>query len=112
MRAFAKAIEGANALICRTRKTTPGLRAFEKYAVRMGGGINHRFGLFDTRSIDWSSSKRVALHEDAALLDNMSLDELRQAVALAGGCVILEASGGVTLDTVRGIAETGVDLIS
>lgn len=145
-RAFAKAIEGTRARICCTRKTTPGLRAFEKYAVRMGGGANHRFGLFDAvlikdnhiaaaggigaaierarRSVghlvkvevevDRLDQLEEALRHriDAVLLDNMSLDQLRQAVAMAGGGVMLEASGGVTLDTVRAIAETGVDLIS
>ncbi|MGB0084394.1 MAG: carboxylating nicotinate-nucleotide diphosphorylase [Rhodomicrobiaceae bacterium] len=145
-RAFARAIEGTNAHICCTRKTTPGLRAFEKYAVRMGGGMNHRFGLFDavlikdnhvaaaggigpaiTRArqavghlikieveVDRLDQLEEALRYkiDAALLDNMSLDDLRRAVAMAAGRVILEASGGVTLGTVRAIAETGVDLIS
>jgi nicotinate-nucleotide pyrophosphorylase (carboxylating) len=144
--AFARAIAGTRAQICCTRKTTPGLRAFEKYAVRMGGGANHRFGLFDAvlikdnhiaaagglaaaveraRSlaghlvkieveVDSLDQLREALRYpiDAVLLDNMSLAQLREAVALAAGRVILEASGGVTLDTVRGIAETGVDLIS
>ncbi len=145
-RAFAQAIEGTKARICCTRKTTPGLRAFEKYAVRMGGGINHRFGLFDAVlikdnhiaaaggigpaiekarqsvghlvkievEVDRLDQLEEALqHEiDAALLDNMGLDELRRAVAMAGGKVVLEASGGVTLETVRAIAETGIDLIS
>ena len=143
---FARTIAGTKAQICCTRKTTPGLRAFEKYAVRMGGGVNHRFGLFDAVlikdnhiaaagglgaaverartvaghlvkievEVDSLGQLREALRYpiDAVLLDNMSLDELREAVALAGGKVILEASGGVTLQTVRGIAETGVDLIS
>jgi nicotinate-nucleotide pyrophosphorylase (carboxylating) len=145
-RAFARAIEGTNARICCTRKTTPGLRAFEKYAVRMGGGVNHRFGLFDAVlikdnhvaaaggigaaierarafaghlvkievEVDRLDQLEEALRHkiDAALLDNMSPDLLRQAVTMAGGSVILEASGGVRLDTVRAIAETGVDLIS
>jgi nicotinate-nucleotide pyrophosphorylase (carboxylating) len=145
-RAFAQAIEGTKARICCTRKTTPGLRAFEKYAVRMGGGVNHRFGLFDAVLIKDNhiaaaggigaaieSARRFAGHLvkievevdrleqleealrhkiDVALVDNMSLDQLRQAVTMAGGAVILEASGGVRLDTVRVIAETGVDLIS
>ena len=145
-RAFASVIEGTNAHICCTRKTTPGLRAFEKYAVRMGGGMNHRFGLFDAVlikdnhiaaaggigpaierarravghlvkievEVDRLDQLEEALRYkiDAALLDNMSLDDLRRAVAMAGGRVVLEASGGVTLGTVRAIAETGVDLIS
>ncbi len=145
-RTFASAIEGTKAHICCTRKTTPGLRAFEKYAVRMGGGMNHRFGLFDavlikdnhvvaaggigpaierTRAavghlvkIEVEVDRLEQLEEalrykiDAALLDNMSLDILRRAVSMTSDRVILEASGGVTLDTVRAIAETGVDLIS
>jgi nicotinate-nucleotide pyrophosphorylase (carboxylating) len=145
-RAFASAIEGTKARICCTRKTTPGLRALEKYAVRMGGGVNHRFGLFDAVlikdnhiaaagglaaaveraralaghlvkievEVDTIGQLREVLRYpvDAVLLDNMTPDQLREAVAIAGGKVILEASGGVTLDTVRGIAETGIDLIS
>ncbi len=145
-RAFAAAIAGTNARICCTRKTTPGLRAFEKSAVRMGGGVNHRFGLFDAVlikdnhiaaaggigpaierarqgaghlvkievEVDRLDQLEEALRHpiDAVLLDNMSLDALRQAVTLAAGRVILEASGGVSLTTVRGIAETGVDFIS
>ncbi|WP_088343167.1 MULTISPECIES: carboxylating nicotinate-nucleotide diphosphorylase [Rhodomicrobium] len=145
-RAFAEAIAGTSAHICCTRKTTPGLRAFEKYAVRMGDGMNHRFGLFDAVlikdnhiaaaggigaaierarrgaghlvkievEVDRLDQLEEALRHkvDAVLLDNMSLDELRRAVAMAGGRVILEASGGVSLASARGIAETGVDLIS
>ncbi len=144
--AFVCAIEGTNARICCTRKTTPGLRAFEKYAVRMGGGVNHRFGLFDAVlikdnhiaaaggigpaieraregvghlvkievEVDGLGQLEEALRHriDAALLDNMSLEDLRRAVAMADGRVVLEASGAVTLETVRGIAETGVDLVS
>ncbi|MFW6148179.1 MAG: carboxylating nicotinate-nucleotide diphosphorylase [Thermodesulfobacteriota bacterium] len=129
-----------------TRKTTPGLRILEKYAVRVGGGFNHRFGLFDgilikdnhiaaagsiTRAVE-NLKKQVphtlrievevtdmkGLEEaitagaDAVLLDNMSPEELSHAVSLAGGRVLLEASGGVTLDTIGGIAKTGVNLIS
>jgi nicotinate-nucleotide pyrophosphorylase (carboxylating) len=145
-RAFVRAIEGTGARVCCTRKTTPGLRAFEKYAVRAGGGVNHRFGLFDAVlikdnhiaaagsigaaverarqavghlvkievEVDRLDQLEEALRHkiDAALLDNMSADQLRRAVAMAGGAIALEASGGVTLDTVRVIAETGVDLIS
>jgi nicotinate-nucleotide pyrophosphorylase (carboxylating) len=145
-RALVRAIEGTNARVCCTRKTTPGLRAFEKYAVRAGGGVNHRFGLFDAVlikdnhiaaagsigaaierarqavghlvkievEVDRLDQLEEALRHkiDAALLDNMSVDQLRRAVAMAGGAIALEASGGVTLDTVRVIAETGVDLIS
>jgi nicotinate-nucleotide pyrophosphorylase (carboxylating) len=146
-RAYAKAIEGTSAKICCTRKTTPGLRAFEKYAVLAGGGANHRFGLFDAVlikdnhiaasggigpaierarqgaghlvkieiEVDQLDQLEEALRYpvDAVLLDNMSLADLRKAVEMRGGRpVILEASGGVTLDTVRAMAETGVDMIS
>lgn len=145
-RAFAEAIRGTEAHICCTRKTTPGLRAFEKYAVRMGGGVNHRFGLFDAVLIKDNHiaaaggigaaierARRTAGHLvkievevdgleqleevlrypiEAVLLDNMDLGQLRAAVAMAAGRVALEASGGVSLATVRGIAETGVTLIS
>ena len=145
-RAFVEAISGTAAHICCTRKTTPGLRAFEKYAVRMGGGLNHRFGLFDAMlikdnhiaaaggigaaierarqgaghlvklevEVDGLEQLEEALRYpvDVVLLDNMGLDQLRAAVAMAAGRVVLEASGGVSLATVRGIAETGVTVIS
>jgi nicotinate-nucleotide pyrophosphorylase (carboxylating) len=143
---FVAEIEGTSAKICDTRKTTPGLRAFEKYAVRCGGGANHRFGLHDAIlikdnhvavaggvrpairaakalpvhlvsievEVDTLEQLAEALEEgvDAVLLDNMDNDLLRRAVALNGGRAKLEASGGVTLERVRGIAETGVDYIS
>jgi len=143
---YVDAVSGTRARITCTRKTTPGLRALEKYAVRAGGGVNHRYGLFDgvlikdnhvtaaggigpavTRArgaaghmvrveveVDTLAQldEALALGVDAILLDNMSLDELREAVARAGGAAILEASGGVSLDSVAGIAATGVDLIS
>ena len=145
-RAFAEVIRGTGAHICCTRKTTPGLRAFEKYAVRMGGGVNHRFGLFDALlikdnhiaaaggigpaitlsrqgaghlvKIEVEVDRLEQLEEalrypiDVVLLDNMSLDQLRAAVFMAAGRVVLEASGGVSLATARSIAETGVHLIS
>ena len=129
-----------------TRKTTPGLRILEKYAVRAGGGHNHRLGLFDGVLIKdnhiaaaGSISKAVekiranvphtvkiqvevddlrGLEEamrvgvDAVLLDNMSIDEMKEAVSVAGGRAILEASGGITLETIGEVAQTGVDLIS
>ena len=144
--AYVAAVEGTRARIACTRKTTPGLRAFEKYAVRAGGGINHRFGLYDAvlvkdnhiaaagglaqalehlraRSghlvkveveVDTLSQLEEALRFpiDAVLLDNMDIATLKKAVALVDGRVRTEASGGVTLQTVRQIAETGVDLIS
>lgn len=144
--ALIKAIEGTRAKIVCTRKTTPGLRGFEKYAVRCGGGMNHRFGLFDAAMIkdnhivaaggiapairavrgqvghlvrieievDTIAQMTQALDEraDAILLDNMSLEDLRRAVQINAGRALLEASGNVTLETVRAIAETGVDVIS
>jgi len=143
---YVSAAAGTQARITCTRKTTPGLRALEKYAVRAGGGVNHRFGLFDgllikdnhvaaaggikpavrrARAaaghmvrIELEVDTLAQLHEalalgvDAILLDNMSPDELRQAVVTASGRALLEASGGVNLETVGAIAATGVDLIS
>jgi nicotinate-nucleotide pyrophosphorylase (carboxylating) len=144
--AYAKAIEGTGARITCTRKTTPGLRALEKYAVRCGGGINHRYGLDDAILIKdnhivasggvgpaLQRAKAAAGHlvrieievdtldqldealpyePDVILLDNFTLEDLRVAVSRASGKAMLEASGGVTLRTVRAIAETGVDVIS
>ncbi len=143
-RRYADAVAGTGAAVLDTRKTTPGLRALEKYAVACGGGKNHRFGLDDAvlvkdnhlraaGSIARAVERVRALTElpvevecetldqvrealatgvDAILLDNMTLDELRAAVAVAGGRVRLEASGGVTLENIRSVAETGVDEIS
>jgi nicotinate-nucleotide pyrophosphorylase (carboxylating) len=143
-RRYVDAIEGTGAAVLDTRKTTPGLRALEKYAVAAGRGRNHRFGLDDAVLVKdnhlraaGSVGAAVALVRaatdlpvevecetlvqvgeavdagvEAILLDNMTLDELRAAVALVDGRARLEASGGVTLDTVRAIAETGVDEIS
>ncbi|MEO0976205.1 MAG: carboxylating nicotinate-nucleotide diphosphorylase, partial [Pseudomonadota bacterium] len=143
---FATRISHTKAKIVCTRKTTPGLRAFEKYAVKCGGGANHRFGLDDAILIKdnhiavaggvakaIAAAKAFAGHlvkievevdtleqlqealeagPDVVMLDNMSPDTLRQAVDLAGGRALLEASGGIELDTVRAVAESGVDLIS
>lgn len=145
-RRFVDAAAGTQARIVDTRKTTPGLRAFEKYAVRCGGGHNHRSGLYDAILIKdnhivaaggveaaIAAARRHAGHMlkievevgsleeleaaltyplDAVLLDNMSPDTLREAVRIVNGRVTTEASGGVSLDTVRAIAESGVDLIS
>ena len=151
-RALVDAVAGTGAAIVDTRKTTPGLRALEKYAVRCGGGANHRFGLDDAVLIKDNhlvaaggvaeairrararaghmvkvecevknlAELEQALTEpvNALLLDNMSPEELRAAVARvraansATGRVLTEASGGITLATVRAVAETGVDLIS
>jgi nicotinate-nucleotide pyrophosphorylase (carboxylating) len=145
-RIYADAVAGTDAQICDTRKTTPGLRAFEKYAVRCGGGANHRYSLDDAILIKdnhiavagsvtaaYKAAEAFAGHlvaieievqnlaelEEAlaagariVLLDNMDNDLLRQAVAINKGRAKLEASGGVKLDRVRSIAETGVDFIS
>lgn len=134
------------ARICDTRKTLPGLRAFEKYAVRCGGGWNHRYGLDDAIlikdnhiavaggvvpaierarahaghmvrlevEVDSLDMLRDALtaRPDAVLLDNMSPAMLREAVAIVAGRAITEASGGITLDSVAAVAESGVDYIS
>jgi nicotinate-nucleotide pyrophosphorylase (carboxylating) len=144
--AYVAAVKGTKVRIACTRKTTPGLRALEKYAVRAGGGVNHRFGLYDAvlvkdNHIAAAGSLAQALAKlrartghlvkvevevdtldqleealrftvDAVLLDNMDVATLEQAVAMVDGRVLTEASGGVNLDKVRKIAETGVDLIS
>jgi nicotinate-nucleotide pyrophosphorylase (carboxylating) len=145
-RAYVDRIAGTRARIIDTRKTTPGLRAFEKHAVRAGGGLNHRFGLFDAILIKDNHfaaaggigkamagirsraghmikvevevttlaelDEALAHRPDAVLLDNMPVAMLKAAVGRVAGRTVTEASGGVTLDTVRQIAETGVDLIS
>ena len=145
-RAYVDLVEGTGARIVDTRKTTPGLRALEKYAVRCGGGVNHRFGLDDAILIKDNHiaacgsvaeavrrAKAAAGHlmkveveidslaqledalkhqPDVLMLDNFSLDDLAEAVRRTAGRAQLEASGGVSLETVRGIAETGVDVIS
>ena len=145
-RRYADAMAGTGVRIVDTRKTTPGWRELEKYAVRCGGGINHRFGLDDAIlikdnhvaacggvaealrraqasaghltpievEVDSLAQLEQALPFAPAviMLDNFSLEDLRRAVAIAGGRVRLEASGGVSLQTVRAIAETGVDVIS
>lgn len=145
-RAYVDAVEGTGARIVDTRKTTPGLRHLEKYAVRCGGGVNHRFGLDDAILIKDNHvaacggvgeavrrAKAFAGHlmkveveidrldqldealmhgPDVVMLDNFSLADLRAAVSAAKGKAVLEASGGVTLESVRAIAETGVDVIS
>jgi nicotinate-nucleotide pyrophosphorylase (carboxylating) len=145
-RRYADAIAGTRARIVDTRKTHPGLRAIEKYAVRVGGGGNHRFGLDSGVLIKdnhiaaagsigaaLEGARRLAPHTfrveiecetiaqveealrngaTAILLDNMTPDQMRRARSIAGDNVILEASGNVNLETVRAIADTGVDLIS
>jgi nicotinate-nucleotide pyrophosphorylase (carboxylating) len=144
--ALVDAVKGTNAKIVCTRKTTPGLRAFEKHAVRCGGGHNHRFGLYDAVMIKdnhiaasggiakaLAAARESAGHmvkieievdglaqleealangADVVLLDNMAPADLKRAVEINKGRAVLEASGNVTLETVRAIAETGVDVIS
>jgi nicotinate-nucleotide pyrophosphorylase (carboxylating) len=144
--AYAEAVKGTGARIACTRKTAPGLRVFERYAVRCGGGVNHRFGLYDAvlvkdNHIAAAGGLGAALERlrpraghmvkvevevdtlqqleealsfpiDAVLLDNMDIATLKQAVAMAKGKVLTEASGGVSFETVAEIAATGVDLIS
>ncbi len=143
---YVEAVKGTQARIVDTRKTTPGLRILEKYAVRVGGGINHRTGLYDgvlikenhiaaaggiaeavrrarayiphTMKIEVETETLAEVGEalgagaDIIMLDNMDLVAMQQAVAEIGGRALVEASGGVNLETVRAIAETGVDIIS
>ena len=147
---YVAAVEGMSARIVDTRKTTPGLRAFERHAVRSGGGHNHRYSLSDavlakdnhlavlaaagapigeairaargrighTTHLEVEVDRIdqvepvVAAGVDTIMLDNFSLDELREGVAIVAGRALVEASGGVSLDTVAGIAATGVDIIS
>lgn len=149
-RRFVNAVAGTKAVILDTRKTTPGLREFERLAVRAGGGVNHRFGLFDRvlakdnhlaitgeaaglqRAIDEAKKRAPGILVeieadtldqvrllcglrgiDIILLDNMTNDQLREAVQIRGTKkILLEASGGVNLDTVASIAATGIDQIS
>jgi len=147
---FTQAIQHTHAKILDTRKTTPGLRYFEKWAVRLGGGQNHRFGLYDmimikdnhvdfcgginnaiTKAITYKTENALDipieietrnLNEveavlktggvDRIMLDNFDIETLRKAILLIHNRYETEASGGVNLNTVRGIAETGVDYIS
>jgi nicotinate-nucleotide pyrophosphorylase (carboxylating) len=144
---FVQRIAHTKARIICTRKTTPGLRALEKYAVRCGGGFNHRFGLDDAMLIKdnhiavaggiravLTRAKDTAGHlvkieievdsleqlkevldvglADVVLIDNFDLDSMREAVALVAGRLVIEASGGITLDSASAIAETGVDYLS
>jgi nicotinate-nucleotide pyrophosphorylase (carboxylating) len=143
---YVAAVAGTHATIVDTRKTVPGLRVLDKYAVCAGGGRNHRIGLFDgvlikenhvaaaggieaainrarlslphtlkieveTRNLD-EVEQALAAKADVIMLDNMTLDEMREALALIDGRALVEASGGVNLETVTEIAATGVDIIS
>jgi nicotinate-nucleotide pyrophosphorylase (carboxylating) len=145
-RALVDRVEGTDATVIDTRKTTPLWRQLEKMAVEAGGGRNHRMGLFDAVLIKDNHIRAVgsadeavrraranvgdimhveveienvgdleaviAAGADIVMLDNMAPAEMRRAVAVAGGRCLLEASGGVTLENIREVAETGVDLIS
>lgn len=143
---YVEAVAGTRAKILDTRKTLPGLRAAEKYAVRVGGGVNHRMGLYDAIMLKenhiaafggvrpalaaaqkaagpgiWIQVEVETLEQlkqaldggaNLILLDNMSIEQMREAVGISAGRAELEASGGITLDNVRAIAQTGVDRIS
>lgn len=145
-RQFADEIKGTKARVVDTRKTTPGLRLVEKYAVRVGGGHNHRYALYDavmikdnhikgaggitqavqaaraaiphTMKIEVETESMAQVEEavaagaDIIMLDNMPLEQMREAVSYIAGRAVVEASGGVSLETIRAIAETGVDVIS
>ena len=145
-RQYVKKLGVAHARVLDTRKTAPGLRVLDKYAVRVGGGFNHRFGLFDgvlikdnhiaaagsiakalmlarenvphTVKIEVEVEDVAGVEEalaagaDAILLDNMSPEDISKAVQVAKGRVLLEASGGINLESIAAIAKTGVDLIS
>jgi len=143
---YAKIVEGTNASIADTRKTLPGLRPLQKYAVMTGGAKNHRYNLSDaamlkdnhidaaggitaaitklrsrighmtkieveTRNLD-ELQEALAAKADIIMLDNMSPELMKQAVAITNGRAILEASGGITDETLRAVAESGVDIIS
>lgn len=143
---YVEAVRGTKARVVDTRKTTPGLRILEKYAVRVGGGTNHRTGLYDgvlikenhivaagglteavrrakayiphTMKVEVETetlaqvAEAIAAGADIIMLDNMTAAAMNEAVALIGGRALIEASGGVNLDSIRSIAETGVDIIS
>jgi nicotinate-nucleotide pyrophosphorylase (carboxylating) len=144
---FVRRVKGTRTRICCTRKTTPGLRALEKYAVRCGGGFNHRFGLDDAmlikdNHIAVAGGIRAVLERarasaghlvkieievddldqlgevlavglaDAVLLDNMNVADMSKAVAMVGGRLPLEASGGITLESIEAVASAGVDYAS
>ena len=149
-REYVKLLEGTKARVLDTRKTTPGMRMLEKQAVKIGGGVNHRIGLFDMillkdNHVDFAGGIEQAIRGaqayllehnkhlqieievrsleelkqvlllggvDRIMLDNFTPEKTREAVELVGGRVALESSGGITFDTIRSYAETGVDFIS
>lgn len=141
-----KIVEGTNASIADTRKTLPGLRPIQKYAVTVGGGKNHRYNLSDAamlkdnhvdagggitgavkklrsklghmakvelevRNLD-ELREALSVDVDVIMLDNMDNETMKKAVEITNGKALLEASGGITEETIRGVAETGVDIIS
>lgn len=143
---FVKAVEGLSVKILDTRKTAPGLRILDKYAVSVGGGVNHRFGLYDgvlikdnhiklaggishavrlireraqrgikieveTSTLD-EIKEAIEAGADIIMLDNMTVETIKEAVELINGRALIEASGGVSLENIRRIAETGVDFLS
>jgi nicotinate-nucleotide pyrophosphorylase (carboxylating) len=143
---YVERVKGLKVEVLDTRKTLPGLRQLEKYAVRVGGGKNHRFGLYDgvlikdnhikasgsiTKAVESTRRSAHHLHKievetktlddvreaiaaqaDIVMLDNMSIDMMYKAVRLIAGKAFIEASGNITLETIRAVAETGVDFIS
>jgi nicotinate-nucleotide pyrophosphorylase (carboxylating) len=143
---YVERVKGLKAEVLDTRKTLPGLRQLEKYAVRAGGGRNHRFGLYDgvlikdnhikasggiTKAVEGARKsahhllkievetknldevrEAIAAQTDIVMLDNMPIDMMREAVRLVAGTALVEASGNITLESIRAVAETGVDLIS
>jgi len=144
-RSYVEAVQGTKAVILDTRKTAPGLRVFDKRAVKLGGGMNHRFGLFDmalvkdnhiaaaggiTAAVEGIRKRyegleievevsdlvqleeALALDADRILLDNMTPEQIGEAVAITAGHTPLEASGGISLENVAAVAATGVDYIS
>lgn len=149
-RKYVKKLEGTKARVLDTRKTTPGMRMLEKEAVRIGGGTNHRIGLFDmillkdnhvdfaggiknaiarAKEYSWKKGKQLPIEVevrnfeeldevlkvggiDRIMLDNFSVEDTRKAVEIVNGRYELESSGGITFDTIRDYAETGVDYIS
>jgi nicotinate-nucleotide pyrophosphorylase (carboxylating) len=143
---YVERVKGLKAEVLDTRKTLPGLRRLEKYAVRAGGGRNHRFGLYDgvlikdnhikaaggitkavedagksahhllkieveTKTLD-EVREAIAAQADIIMLDNMPIEMMREAVRLIAGRALVEASGNITLESIRAVAETGVDAIS
>ena len=107
---YVAAVSGTGTRLLDTRKTLPGLRLAQKYAVRCGGGLNHRMGLYDTVMLKENHIRAVGC--DRILIDDFDAQSRRAAVRIAKGKIPLEVSGGVDLSTIRSIAEDGVDFIS